>query len=126
MGNAVSILQLFHNNVFIITFLSWQIEQRHHDSLSLCSNPLCYVDLSVVSLKCHFLSTMFVQVCDPCMIIAAVYPRCLQGYIDALQTQWSWLLQLDSCTEMHLQKNAEYFQVCRQPSLPLLEQVTCG
>uniref|UniRef100_A0A8C4RBD9 Calponin-homology (CH) domain-containing protein n=1 Tax=Eptatretus burgeri TaxID=7764 RepID=A0A8C4RBD9_EPTBU len=43
------------------------------------------------------------------------HPACrlLEGYIDALQTQWSWLLQLDSCTETHLQKNAEYFQFFR-------------
>lgn len=38
----------------------------------------------------------------------------LQAYKAAMQTQWSWILQLCSCVEQHLKENAAYFEVCFQ------------
>lgn len=35
-----------------------------------------------------------------------------QAYRAAMQTQWSWILQLCSCVEHHLRENALYFEVC--------------
>lgn len=35
----------------------------------------------------------------------------LQAYRAAMQTQWSWILQLCSCVEQHLKENAVYFEV---------------
>lgn len=34
-----------------------------------------------------------------------------QAFTAALQTQWSWLLQLCCCIETHLKENTAYFQV---------------
>lgn len=34
-----------------------------------------------------------------------------QAYRAAMQTQWSWILQLCSCVEQHLKENAVYFEV---------------
>lgn len=36
---------------------------------------------------------------------------CFQAYMDTLQTQWSWLLQITKCIETHLKENAAYSQV---------------
>lgn len=38
----------------------------------------------------------------------------LQAFQAALQTQWSWLLQLCCCIEAHLKENSSYFQVVLQ------------
>lgn len=46
---------------------------------------------------------------------ATVGPQSFQA---ALQTQWSWMLQLCCCIEAHLKENTAYFQVRRGP-LPL-------
>lgn len=35
----------------------------------------------------------------------------LQAYMDTLQTQWSWLLQITKCIDTHLKENAAYSQV---------------
>ena len=35
----------------------------------------------------------------------------LQSFQAALQTQWSWMLQLCCCIEAHLKENTAYFQV---------------
>lgn len=35
-----------------------------------------------------------------------------QAYRAAMQTQWSWILQLCSCVEQHLEENTLYFEVC--------------
>lgn len=35
----------------------------------------------------------------------------MQAYRDTLQTQWSWLLQITKCIEVHLKENAAYNQV---------------
>lgn len=35
----------------------------------------------------------------------------LQAYMDTLQTQWSWILQITKCIDVHLKENAAYFQV---------------
>lgn len=35
----------------------------------------------------------------------------LQAFTAALQTQWSWILQLCCCIETHLKENTAYFQV---------------
>ena len=34
-----------------------------------------------------------------------------QSFQAALQTQWSWMLQLCCCIEAHLKENTAYFQV---------------
>lgn len=34
-----------------------------------------------------------------------------QAYMDTLQTQWSWILQITKCIDVHLKENAAYFQV---------------
>lgn len=34
-----------------------------------------------------------------------------QAYMDTLQTQWSWLLQITKCIDVHLKENAAYSQV---------------
>ncbi|XP_051879720.1 desmoplakin-like isoform X1 [Pristis pectinata] len=34
----------------------------------------------------------------------------IEAYIDTLQTQWSWILQLTKCIEVHLKENSNYFQ----------------
>ncbi|XP_061597247.1 plectin a isoform X5 [Cololabis saira] len=36
--------------------------------------------------------------------------RTIESFTAALQTQWSWLLQLCCCIETHLKENAAYFQ----------------
>lgn len=38
----------------------------------------------------------------------------LQAYKAAMQTQWSWILQLCSCVEQHLKDNAAYFEASFQ------------
>lgn len=38
----------------------------------------------------------------------------LQAYRDTLQTQWSWLLQITKCIDVHLKENAAYNQVTGQ------------
>lgn len=40
-----------------------------------------------------------------------------QSFQAALQTQWSWMLQLCCCVEAHLKENTAYFQV--SPPHPL-------
>lgn len=35
----------------------------------------------------------------------------LKAYRAAMQTQWSWILQLCHCVEQHLKENAAYFEV---------------
>lgn len=35
----------------------------------------------------------------------------LKAYRAAMQTQWSWILQLCHCVEQHLRENAAYFEV---------------
>ncbi|XP_064409492.1 desmoplakin isoform X6 [Latimeria chalumnae] len=34
----------------------------------------------------------------------------IEAYTDTLQTQWSWILQLTKCIDVHLKENAAYFQ----------------
>lgn len=34
--------------------------------------------------------------------------KCIEGHLQALQTQWSWLLQLTLCLEVHLKHATEY------------------
>jgi hypothetical protein len=41
----------------------------------------------------------------------------LQSFQAALQTQWSWMLQLCCCIEAHLKENTAYFQVRTGASL---------
>lgn len=40
-----------------------------------------------------------------------------QAYRAAMQTQWSWILQLCHCVEQHLKENAVYFDVSYAASL---------
>lgn len=36
---------------------------------------------------------------------------CLKAYMETLQTQWSWLLQITRCIQVHLKENTQYSQV---------------
>ncbi|KAG1926656.1 desmoplakin isoform X2 [Pimephales promelas] len=38
----------------------------------------------------------------------------IQAYMDTLQTQWSWLLQITKCIDVHLKENAAYSQFFRE------------
>lgn len=40
-----------------------------------------------------------------------LFPSVNQAYRAAMQTQWSWILQLCHCVEQHLKENAVYFDV---------------
>ena len=42
-------------------------------------------------------------------VTAAVF--CPQAYRAAMQTQWSWVLQLCQCVEQHIKDNSAYFEV---------------
>lgn len=47
-------------------------------------------------------------------LILSSYPLCLlQAFTAALQTQWSWILQLCCCIEAHLKENTAYYQVSK-------------
>lgn len=49
---------------------------------------------------------------SPCAGQGPTGPRAvLQSFQAALQTQWSWMLQLCCCIEAHLKDNTAYFQV---------------
>lgn len=50
---------------------------------------------------------------------------CLQSFQAALQTQWSWMLQLCCCIEAHLKENTAYFQVRTRASLSPVLQLQC-
>uniref|UniRef100_A0A672FFT7 Desmoplakin a n=1 Tax=Salarias fasciatus TaxID=181472 RepID=A0A672FFT7_SALFA len=41
----------------------------------------------------------------------------IEAYMDTLQTQWSWLLQITKCIHVHLKENAAYSQVSAQRRL---------
>ncbi|XP_041103817.1 desmoplakin-like isoform X3 [Polyodon spathula] len=34
----------------------------------------------------------------------------IEAYMDTLQTQWSWILQITKCIDVHLKENSAYFQ----------------
>lgn len=36
--------------------------------------------------------------------------KCIEEHLQALQSQWSWLLQLTLCLEVHLKHATEYHQ----------------
>ncbi|XP_014836658.1 PREDICTED: desmoplakin-like, partial [Poecilia mexicana] len=38
----------------------------------------------------------------------------IEAYMDTLQTQWSWLLQITKCIDTHLKENAAYSQFFRE------------
>ncbi|XP_053537724.1 desmoplakin-A isoform X1 [Ictalurus punctatus] len=38
----------------------------------------------------------------------------IEAYMDTLQTQWSWLLQITKCIDIHLKENAAYSQFFRE------------
>lgn len=40
-----------------------------------------------------------------------IYVLLSQAFTAALQTQWSWILQLCCCIEAHLKENTAYYQV---------------
>lgn len=55
-------------------------------------------------------------------VLRTVLSVCLQSFQAALQTQWSWMLQLCCCIEAHLKENTAYFQVRTRASLsPVLQ-----
>lgn len=49
-----------------------------------------------------------------------------KAYKAAMQTQWSWILQLCSCVEQHLKENAIYFEVsCCRRLFQRMQQSVC-
>ncbi|XP_056122434.1 desmoplakin-B isoform X2 [Rhinichthys klamathensis goyatoka] len=40
----------------------------------------------------------------------------IQAYMETLQTQWSWLLQITKCIGVHLKENAQYSQFFKETS----------
>ncbi|XP_077056084.1 desmoplakin-A-like isoform X2 [Siphateles boraxobius] len=40
----------------------------------------------------------------------------IQAYMETLQTQWSWLLQITKCISVHLKENAQYSQFFKETS----------
>uniref|UniRef100_A0A672NLW5 Desmoplakin n=1 Tax=Sinocyclocheilus grahami TaxID=75366 RepID=A0A672NLW5_SINGR len=40
----------------------------------------------------------------------------IQAYMETLQTQWSWLLQITKCINVHLKENARYSQFYKEAS----------
>ncbi|KAI2652332.1 Desmoplakin [Labeo rohita] len=40
----------------------------------------------------------------------------IQAYMETLQTQWSWLLQITKCINVHLKENARYSQFFKEAS----------
>lgn len=48
---------------------------------------------------------------DQCGGLSSVCYCFCQAYMDTLQTQWSWILQITKCIDVHLKENAAYFQV---------------
>ncbi|XP_065112539.1 desmoplakin-B isoform X2 [Paramisgurnus dabryanus] len=40
----------------------------------------------------------------------------IQAYMETLQTQWSWLLQITKCIHVHLKENAQYSQFFKETS----------
>ncbi|XP_062386332.1 desmoplakin-A isoform X1 [Sardina pilchardus] len=40
----------------------------------------------------------------------------IEAYMDTLQTQWSWLLQITKCIHVHLKENAAYSQFFKEAS----------
>ncbi|XP_073729089.1 desmoplakin-A isoform X2 [Misgurnus anguillicaudatus] len=38
----------------------------------------------------------------------------IEAYVDTLQTQWSWLLQITKCIDVHLKENAAYSQFFKE------------
>ncbi|XP_043076487.1 desmoplakin [Puntigrus tetrazona] len=40
----------------------------------------------------------------------------IQAYMETLQTQWSWLLQITKCINVHLKENARYSQFFKETS----------
>ncbi|XP_063075455.1 desmoplakin-A isoform X2 [Engraulis encrasicolus] len=40
----------------------------------------------------------------------------IEAYMDTLQTQWSWLLQITKCIHVHLKENASYSQFFKEAS----------
>ncbi|XP_073709058.1 desmoplakin-B-like isoform X2 [Garra rufa] len=40
----------------------------------------------------------------------------IQAYMETLQTQWSWLLQITKCINVHLKENAQYSQFFKEAS----------
>lgn len=49
-----------------------------------------------------------------------------KAYKAAMQTQWSWILQLCSCVEQHLKENAIYFEVsCCRGLFQRMQQRVC-
>lgn len=80
--------------------------KNHPARLTIEVRPMCYFlylglelcrQLQVVS------SRQFSSMSD--------YFASSQAYKAAMQTQWSWILQLCSCVEQHLKGNAVYFEV---------------
>lgn len=77
----------------------WQLQDVSvlmQGSLSLPGLMCCYIDYCISNVCIHL---------------------CLnpQAYKAAMQTQWSWILQLCSCVEEHLKENTAYFEVNKTP-----------
>nr|XP_033790625.1 desmoplakin isoform X3 [Geotrypetes seraphini] len=50
------------------------------------------------------------QECDQLVLSQHPASDKIEAYMDTLQTQWSWILQITKCIDVHLKENAAYFQ----------------
>ncbi|XP_029446472.1 desmoplakin isoform X3 [Rhinatrema bivittatum] len=50
------------------------------------------------------------QECDQLVLNQHPASDKIEAYMDTLQTQWSWILQITKCIDIHLKENAAYFQ----------------
>ncbi|KAL8182503.1 UNVERIFIED_CONTAM: hypothetical protein K2H54_057330, partial [Gekko kuhli] len=50
------------------------------------------------------------QECDQLVLNQHPASDKIEAYMDTLQTQWSWILQITKCIDVHLKENAAYFQ----------------
>ncbi|XP_030064751.1 desmoplakin isoform X3 [Microcaecilia unicolor] len=50
------------------------------------------------------------QECDQLVLNQHPAADKIEAYMDTLQTQWSWILQITKCIDVHLKENPAYFQ----------------
>ncbi|KAG8133302.1 hypothetical protein E2320_011103 [Naja naja] len=63
------------------------------------------------------------QECDQLVLSQHPASDKIEAYMDTLQTQWSWILQITKCIDVHLKENAAYFQAEREKILEYKRQV---
>ena len=87
----------------------------------------CKSSTHVFIVKGYFCSSCkLINTCVVCVFVCVfvccstvgiyLYSSLPQAYMDTLQTQWSWLLQITKCLHVHLKENAAYSQVRASPA----------